>query len=974
MDIGHIDVALEIKDKFNVPEEIVLEAAKQGMNCRLSQGSVNDFFEIKDKFNVPEEFLCSLEVLEAAKQGMTYRLSYGNADDAFEIKDKFNVPEEIVLEAAKQGMTYHLFYSNADDALKIKDKFNIPEEIVLEAVKQGMTYHLSHDSVDKALEIKNKFNVKGLVEENILLNLLEEGCFDSADKGASAGLFEQGEFLNQAEALKILPSELFKIKDNLGNDFFSAEEEDKNKLIYEKLKENDVWQDEQNITEPFELGAEYFGFQKMFSYLDRPGLSRHDGLHNFKRILEIANISGLEPQNFYANILDQVKKDNSQYDEGTAHHKLNSLAGSINLNFEEIISQAKQYFEIKKLQLLLDELDSREKVFQSWKMFKKYEEICRIVQRTELLDELKELKQEGKEELYDYIETLAFHPNVSVDKVIRFWKDPEGFAGIEDSHTHQEIHDRKKPSNYFDIPNMDLKAEELRDALVEGDYDKLCVFNPLEIEYSVLKDKEGRENHGLRQSIFEAVGKRIEGKKGKSQNPGKLFSQLAKLFKEKEVNLMDYLKSNNPEQEFSQIAKFENEINELLFDEKIGLKQKTEQYRAKINLKSDPDGVTAGDDTACCMPFGSGKNNVYTFNPVCSLFTIQRKTSQDEWRTVAQSVLTKNKDIGKNVSELIQDLEKENVKMHEVVDENVLKEGVDVVACDNIEVAEGFKKNPSAERILRELYVDFFRQYLEDHGQEDNLDKDKIVIGKGYTDTMRDLPDIDNNFVPKSPIGYSDNLGPKSFLLDIAKEKNSGIIANRKIAPLQVKSRKNQEQLTSLPRGLSPLTFQDTLSVSYIEGKAYHDNESLMEYMHNMENALIAKDINNASKERSNLSLKYVDEKSIVHGYLLAYEGKRDKEGEPIVFVSDLASDGNKMAGGSLLLGFARLYKENYIDKNNPLPILAQLREKTSYPLIKKQLEKLTKDTGLKFIIEEEEENEVGGEMMHEVIIRPEKK
>ena len=52
------------------------------------------------------------------------------------------------------------------------------------------------------------------------------------------------------------------------------------------------------------------------------------------------------------------------------------------------------------------------------------------------------------------------------------------------------------------------------------------------------------------------------------------------------------------------------------------------------------------NDTACCMPFGSGKNNVYTYNPVCSLFTVQKKIG-DKWRTIAQSVLTKDIDVKK---------------------------------------------------------------------------------------------------------------------------------------------------------------------------------------------------------------------------------------------------------------------------------------------------------------------------------------
>lgn len=168
---------------------------------------------------------------------------------------------------------------------------------------------------------------------------------------------------------------------------------------------------------------------------------------------------------------------------------------------------------------------------------------------------------------------------------------------------------------------------------------------------------------------------------------------------------------------------------------------------------------------------------------------------------------------------------------------------------------------------------------------------------------------------------------------------------------------------------LSP--FEDSLPVAYIEGKAYRDNESLVEYLHNMENALIAKDVNNAAKKRPNMSFKYQDEQGMMHGYMLAYEGKINKDGEEVVYVSDLASDGNQRAGGSLILGFTESYKRNYLDKENFVPIYAQMREKTSYAIIKKQLEKLSAGTEIHFNIEELESYNVAEDIMHRVVIRP---
>ena len=45
------------------------------------------------------------------------------------------------------------------------------------------------------------------------------------------------------------------------------------------------------------------------------------------------------------------------------------------------------------------------------------------------------------------------------------------------------------------------------------------------------------------------------------------------------------------------------------------------------------------------MGFGTGKNNVYMFNPNDALFTVRLVRSDGTARTIAQSVLTKDKDV-----------------------------------------------------------------------------------------------------------------------------------------------------------------------------------------------------------------------------------------------------------------------------------------------------------------------------------------
>ena len=60
--------------------------------------------------------------------------------------------------------------------------------------------------------------------------------------------------------------------------------------------------------------------------------------------------------------------------------------------------------------------------------------------------------------------------------------------------------------------------------------------------------------------------------------------------------------------------------------------------------------MLAGSDTNCCMSFGSGKNNIYNFNPNCAIFTVQESKADGSYRTIAQSVLTLDLDIKTAVS------------------------------------------------------------------------------------------------------------------------------------------------------------------------------------------------------------------------------------------------------------------------------------------------------------------------------------
>lgn len=759
------------------------------------------------------------------------------------------------------------------------------------------------------------------------------------------------------------------------------------KAVSESVPE---WKDEQSILNPFINGAEIFGYKQMFDYMNirlidpqthQPTsalvLTRHDALHAFGDVIALYESSELEANEFYNNVLQQVTMDGSEYSEGTAHHHLNSIAQTANPNIGEIICKAQEYSNIERLQELAATFDSPQVVFSSWANLKRYSELEQLLGRTEIIEELKELKLEGKDALYHYVETLAFHPDskVNMEAVIQFWRNPEYFLAADASHTPYEVQNRKKPSNYINMPNLDLTALELRDALVEGDLDAIQTFSPLEIKYKI--PVESYEPRPFIQVVSEALGSRKEGVQGAARNPGKLFSELNALLKEHGTNVVSYLGGEQIPNtvDFTQLEK-------IVYNQDFGMERpqiQTREFVARISRKSDPEGAIAGDDTVNCMPFGDGKNTVYTFNPNTAQFVIRVIKGDGKERTIAQSVLTKDMDIKTHVPDVISKLDQVGSHLEAVLPEDILRNAPTYIAADNVEVSPNFSDQRHQE-IIAAIMRDYFREYMSRYSEEQGLEPTKVPIGQGYTDALSELPTAPNTYAPQAPVSYSDKTGEKVYMLDLSSEDESNIILDKAVTAPEM----TQNVQPNLPdiTGIDYLTFEDALRVGYLEGKAYADNKSLMQFLFNMENALIAKDINNSAKNRPNMSLKYTDSEGKMSGYFLSWEGRLTDEyvqynaseyyDQPCVYMMDLATDlENRMAGGRLIRAFTELYKQNYLDKDNPIPIFAQARETTSFRIIQRQLERLGREAGTEFELIELPTYDEGEDTMHPVIIQP---
>lgn len=774
--------------------------------------------------------------------------------------------------------------------------------------------------------------------------------------------------------------------------------------VLDILETMDEWGDVEVILNPFDEGAKIFGYKRMFEFVDRDGLTRHDALHAFPKVIDLYLSSGLSADDFFGNILRQVNMDGARYESGTPHHELNAIANTINLNFDEIedtlrdLPNDEDYQEISRL------LRDPHQIFSSWQKLKYASSRLQILENRELLDQLESLRG-ANEKQYKYLKTLLLHPGSKVDSraVQEFWLNPERFFSRMATHTLDEIQDRKKVSNYLHIPNCPLTAEQLRDSLINGTLDELQVFTPLEIKYRIPVVR-GEYILDLRDLATKAIGKRGEKIAGLALKPKELYKNLKVFFEEQNLNVNDFLQGHNLEVSSEQSSR----ISEILLDSDCGLVVDAwETVIAQIHAKSDPMAAIAGDDTNNCMPYGDGKTTVYMFNLNTAQFALQIERIDGTRRTIAQSVMTKDVDLGVHLATkymeyltvndrdgtvplddegkpdakfLWRQLLTEDISvLMKLVPQNVISRSVSVVAADNVEVAPNWQTD-KYKKVISTIYQDFFAEYMSKNAKSENIQPDKVVIGKGYSDALTDLPVEDNNFVPQAPVSYSDKLADKVHTLDLTRVTQRSF---QREVDHRERPKSGASYFVSQSRGISLLTAEDSLTIAYLEGKIYADNPGLMQHLHNLENGLIGMQINNAYNKLPPMAIKYANQGGEIKGYMFAFEGRIEEDsndeyddesnyGERVVYIMDLAADkSDLMAGGRLINSFIEMYQRNYLEKNDLVPVYAEARETTSYKIIVKQMNKIGEKLGIHFELEEIRKEDRNGDVMHNVMIRP---
>jgi hypothetical protein len=997
-----INLGILTPEQIRTPE--IQAAAKKGLERYLSKGNTEYIQKIINLDILTPEEIQILEIQIGNKKDLKNYLSKGNTEDAQEIINlNILTPEQIQI-AAKEGLGSVLSKGNPEHIQKIINLNILTPEQLQETVRKGLVNSLVWSGSTRPkriinLNILTPEQLQETVREGLVV-ALQDGLINSAQEIIRLNilnpeeivlpvqmLFESNDLSSLYCLLYVMSDDTIElIQDRIeatwrvelqdmkdAKDFFvhyqtGDWDQEREMLVFAKRRQFDsAWQD-QEVQNIFVRGEAIFGKERMLRYVATERERPHDVLFAFEHIVELCKISGLAPEVFYNNILSQVARDNSVYQEGTSYQYLNALVQSVSLDIEVLFNQANSLTAIPQLQELCRSLGSKDQVFASWANLKKYAALEQILQRKDLLDQLVTLRGQGKKELAQYVETLAFGTTSQVDMgaVMEFWQSPESFLKRKATYGNVEWHERLKPSNYTEQQRLDLSAEDLRDALVEGKMDTLAAIRPFEIHYELpLYDVEPEP---FVDQLKRALGSSTEGISPEAKNFKKLFNEVGKILATEKSTLKDFLGGRIKISAATQEA-----LTTALYHKDYGIpkpKVPMGEFVARIGAKSDPSVVIAGNDTACCMPFGDGKNNAYMFNPNTAQFVIQQVRGDGKLRTIAQSILTKDKNIDRSVTEVLVALQNnEGGNLSEVLTETVLAQAPAFLACDSIEVAANYR-TPRYDRAIRTLYQDFFYEYLQRYGEEDGLNQETLLGGVEASYGLRDTPKIPNTFLPQALLSYSDKVGKDVYAPRVQNQDSS--IAKKTITAYE--GHKKIESMVKI-KGVSALTFEDVLAVGYIEGKEY-DGLGMQEGLTEMQNALIAKDIINQAKDRPNMSLKYTDKDGLVQGYILAYEGSGGEEGN-ILYIRDLATrtDATQVAGGRLIQAFVEQYEQEYLAKDRePIAFAAEMRESTSYPLLEKMVATLN-DRAEKYgvVFEVEGGGEYSGQenRLHSVFVRP---
>ncbi len=767
-------------------------------------------------------------------------------------------------------------------------------------------------------------------------------------------------------------------------------------LLYTKLASFARW-NETGVAASITGGRTRFGLSAMLRFAGRADVSPHDALLRFDKGVRLIDSLNRPDASFpskespesqrlsdgaiFTNLFEQIRRDRSQYPAGKSYHHFNELVDRGIKAPRELKKLAAEFPPESSLRKYVESISSPQDIMGSWEAFKLYADTSTILthKRAALL-EVSRLDQRGKHALARYFESIAFHKGapVNLESLINFVRAPRAFLNADDAHAPAEIHDRKKPSNYAEVRRLGLGVDQLRDALVEGALDEIQFIAPLAIQYKLAAPgkvvDEQIAQTPVKEMIVHALGRGPvgEGALLDSASRKRCFARLQSVvdresqrLRKSRATLRDFL----TDQTFNLTGAGEKEIRTTLVSalrDANCLDEDPRIFIAQVFPKSDSRSVLAGNDTACCMPFGSGKNNVYMFNPGCVQFTVQEGGDIDQ-RTCAQSVVTLDVSLKKTVPEIRQAVEQAGGRLEDIFESDPGSEPMRHLVCDSIESNPNFRA-PENVAIIKSIYEDFFAALLErEGGRVAKAIPVSTSFGGPFQNQLTKRP---NTFIPLAPMSYSDNLGAECLEL---MPKRVPQLVRARVDGFEAPARawKGHES------GISNITFRDCLPIARLEGKTYADNPEIREYLHTIQNTTLGVQIANSFFGAPTLMLKSVNSGGVLNGYLMAYEGLGETAAQPIVYVRDFAANTEETLSSvpqRLLKEFFTRYRHAYLEPEAEVrapKIALEAREDTSYRLLLRKKEQFEGYLGCKFNIVETRTYTQGSYTMHALELVP---
>ena len=681
---------------------------------------------------------------------------------------------------------------------------------------------------------------------------------------------------------------------------------------------------------------EIFEEKAIYDYLGQGSRDPHDAVQHTDKLIAMYEAEyGEEKKKLF---IDAVLRQSGASNVG--YSQLNTFLMQYKSNRRELLHNelnspdAMQNPKFLSLAQTILEKDNQGELLKSRASLYQIGDICYLLSQKPALQKIDALLHTDNphdRSLYEYFSTgILSARKKDVQAMLMMYTDPEKFLWLDDSNAPKDFHDSKKPQAMVtDFKHIDMTPADLVSTLPLWIYDALTYFKPMSQTY-----------------IADKLGHISKVDAGLSLDQQKLthVSSFSNATLQKLVQDYNNIHKGKDQMSFRQLK---SDLFQLPADQQTWILGQLDmtRYTAQIGAKSDISNRYNGFNCDALW-VDHGKKVVMMFNPLCADFCLfEDIPSNDVDNLITTSRLTLNREIPENITTIKSKITA-NQDPRTLFDKSVTQDpDTYVLTLDNIEADANFTEKSGSDtkkkNLLKEIYTNFFSEYIQQNPRSPKwipINTRKLNCGSSYGKINLWEGKEKNNFLPVLLNSYSDNANENTLKIDIDAGKTQEAIIKSDIHPMMM---------------------EDVLSVIYLEWSIYPT--WLKDHMNNIQHHILASMINNELKQRENLSLVSYDNNNRINGYLLAYQWVMDKKdnNDPCIYVHDVAVDDT--AKWQWLKMMMQLFAKA---KQLDLPIIASLRESTSYQIITKRIESLG------YTITQDKTRKLWWETFHDVVIK----